>query len=206
MSVLKLYTDSALTDMLSDSGSFTNPDEETALDGTAGDTEDCALWMAVEQTTLGAAVTTTDGTSLTLTAARFAATAYSVIIIDSEKMLITAGHGTTGLTVTRGYDSTTPATHLINAPVRLCYDCTAISIDGYDSTGTDESGWLSYCDDNGAGAADGSWEAPHSVSNLAYNADADIWRRVVVPASTAAQYKTDLAHRIAATINEHRVA
>ncbi len=206
MSVLKLYTDSALTDMISDSGAFTNPDEETALDGTAGDTEDAALFLAVEQTTLGAAITTTNGTSVTLAAARFADTDYSVIIIDNEKMLITAGHGTTGLTVTRGYDGTTPATHLINAPVRLCYDCTSITIDCYDLVGSDESGWVTYCDDDGLGAADGSWEAPHDVADLDYDEKADIWRRVIVPASTAAQYKSDLAHRIAATINEHRVA
>ncbi|HUU29388.1 MAG TPA: hypothetical protein VM123_16415 [archaeon] len=201
MSVLRLYEDSELTQIVSKDGDFTNPDDESSIDGTNGETKQKALWVAVEQTTLGAAITDTETQTVTLSAARFADTDYSVIIVDSEKMLITSGHGTTTLTVTRGYNGTTPATHSNGTAVYLAYDCTSITIDCADNTGTDESGWVTYCDDS-EGSPDGSWEAPHSISNLNYNQNAAIWRKVVVPASTPASYKQDLIHRIAATVNE----
>lgn len=201
MSVLRLYDQVGLTTMISIDGGFENPDEETAIDGTAGATKQLELWVAVEQTTLAAAITTTSETIITLTAARFADTDYSTIIIDSEKMLITAGHGTTSLTVVRGHNGTTAATHSSAAAVRAAYDCTNISIDCVDETGTDESGWMTYCNDN-TGTPTGSWEAPHTISNIAYNASVAIWRRLIVPALTAAEYKHDLIHRITCDIAE----
>jgi hypothetical protein len=69
-------------------------------------------------TTLSAAITTTDGTSISVASATGApASGDFVIIIDSERMLVTAGHGTTTWTVTRGYDGSTAATHLNGATV-----------------------------------------------------------------------------------------
>ena len=200
MSVLRLYEDSGLSQIVSKDGDFTNPDDENSLDGTGGETVTKALWVALEQTTLDGGIDNQQ-TAITLDAARFSDTDYSVIIVDSEKMLITSGHGTTSLTVTRGHNNTTPASHSDSAAVRLAYDCTSISLDCEDTQGTDESSWVTYCDDSG-GSPDGNWEAPHSVSNLNYNQNAKIWRRVVVPASTPAAYKQDLVHRLSTTINE----
>jgi len=200
MSVLRLYEDSGLSQIVSKDGDFTNPDDESSLDGTGGETATKALWVALEQTTLNGGIDNQQ-TTVTLDAARFSDTDYSVIIVDSEKMLITSGHGTTSLTVTRGHNNTTPASHSDAAAVRLAYDCTSISIDCEDTQGTDESSWVTYCNDSG-GSPDGNWEAPHSLGNLNYNQNAKIWRRVVVPASTPAAYKQDLVHRLSATINE----
>lgn len=71
-------------------------------------------------TTLAAAITSTTATSLTVTAdTSFPTGAEYVIQVDSEQMLVTAGQGTTGWTVTRGYNSTTKATHLDGATVTL---------------------------------------------------------------------------------------
>jgi hypothetical protein len=200
MSVLRLYEDSNLTQLVSKDGDFTNPDDESSLDGTNGETATKELWAALEQTTLDGGVDD-EQTTITLDQARFSDADYSVIIVDSEKMLITAGHGTTSLTVTRGYNNTTAASHSDGTAVRLAYDCTSISIDCEDAQGSDESSWVTYCDDSG-GNPDGNWEAPHSISNLNYNQNAKIWRRVVVPASTPAAYKQDLVHRLTTTVNE----
>jgi len=202
MSALRLYEDAALTSIVSLDGAFTNPDDESNLDGTAGETSTKALWVAVEQTTLAADMDISQ-TTVTLTAARFADTGHPVIIIGSEKMLVTAGGGTTTLTVSRGHDSTTKATHDEDDAVYLAYNCSDISIDCTDNSGTDESGWVTYCDDDGLGAADGSWEAPHSISNLNYNQNAAIWRQLIVPALTDAAYKIDLVHQLTCDIAEY---
>lgn len=80
--------------------------------------------MAVEQfaneaeTTLSAAIETTDGTSISVTSASgFPDSAQYRIRIDDEIMLVTGGAGTTTWTVTRGAESTTAATHLNGATV-----------------------------------------------------------------------------------------
>jgi SPP1 family predicted phage head-tail adaptor len=71
-------------------------------------------------TLLAAAITTTDGTAITVTA-DFGVTAGNAfrVLIDSELMEVTAGHGTTSWTVTRGVDGTTAAVHASGAQVRL---------------------------------------------------------------------------------------
>ncbi|MEA2064396.1 MAG: hypothetical protein U9P14_11900 [Gemmatimonadota bacterium] len=201
MSALRLYEDSSLTQLVSRDGDFSNPDQESSLDGTGGQIAQAALWAAPGQTTLAADITTTDGTSVTLSAPRFADTDYPIIVIGSEKMLITAGHGSANLTVTRGYHNTTAATHTNGDPVRLAYDCTSITVDCTDNEGTDESGWMSYCGDSG-GSPDGSWEAPHSIDDIDHDGSEKLWRRIVVPTGTAAQNKQDLVHRLAFTATE----
>jgi len=69
---------------------------------------------------LAAAITTTDGTAITVTA-DFGVTAGNAfrVLIDSELMEVTAGHGTTSWTVLRGVDGTTAAVHASGAQVRL---------------------------------------------------------------------------------------
>ena len=201
MAILRLYENSGLTTLVTLDGDYANPDDESSLDGTSGVTSIKALWVAPEQTTL-AEILDDSETAIDITAARFADTDYPVIIIDSEKMLITAGFGTTTLTVIRGHNSTTAATHTNGTAILAAYDFTSITIDGQDNTGTDESGWLTYGDDDGGGSPDGSWAAPHTVSNIAYNSSQAIHRRVIVPSSTPAEYKRDLLHRLVATINE----
>lgn len=200
MSVLRLYEDSDLTQIISIDGDFSNPDEESSLDGTNGDTATREFWVGLEQTTLDGDIDDST-TTINLDQARFADTDYSVVIVGSEKMLITAGHGTATLAVQRGYNGTTAASHSDGDAVVLAYDCSSISVDCQDLQGTDESSWVTYCDDSG-GSPDGNWEAPHSIDSLNYDQSAKIWRKVVVPASTPAAYKQDLVHRLSATVNE----
>lgn len=68
------------------------------------------------QTTLGAAITTTDGTSITVTSEAGFPSVPFIIAIDTEVMLVT-NVATTTWTVTRGYESSTAATHLNGATI-----------------------------------------------------------------------------------------
>jgi len=68
------------------------------------------------QTTLGAAVETTDGTSITVTSEAGFPSVDFIISIDTEAMLVT-NVSTTTWTVTRGYEGSTAATHLNGASV-----------------------------------------------------------------------------------------
>jgi hypothetical protein len=68
------------------------------------------------QTTLGAAVETTDGTSITVTSEAGFPSVDFIISIDTEAMLVT-NVSTTTWTVTRGYEGSTAATHLNGAAI-----------------------------------------------------------------------------------------
>ena len=207
MSILRLWEDDGgspdIDEMITIDGDYTNPDDESSLDGTNGETSQHMMHVMVEQTTLDGAISSTTTTSITTTHARFADTNYSVIIVGTEKMLITAGHGTTSLTVQRGHNGTTAATHADDAAVYAAYDCTEATIDCRDTTGTDESGWVTYCANDG-GSPEGTWEAPYTFSTETFSEDTSeaVWRKLVVPASTSAAYKRDLQHRVTCTVDE----
>ncbi|CAN5335283.1 hypothetical protein BH10ACI2_BH10ACI2_21050 [soil metagenome] len=65
-----------------------------------------------KSTTLSAAISSSGATSITITSATgFPAAGDFIIQIDSELLKVTAGHGTTTWTVTRGFNGTTAATH-----------------------------------------------------------------------------------------------
>lgn len=66
------------------------------------------------QATLAAAITTTTGTSITVSSSATFPAAPFIISIDTEAMLVTVVSGTTW-TVTRGYEGSTAATHLNGA-------------------------------------------------------------------------------------------
>jgi len=190
---LRLYEDAALTQIVSVNASFNNPDDESNLSGTNGQVAEAPLWVAPEQTKLDGGIDDTQ-TAITLVAARFADTDYSVIIFPTgEKALITGGHGTKNLTVIRGWDGTTPAAHSDGDAVIAAYNFSDITIDCIDNQGTDESDLMLYCDDDG-GSPDESWEAPHSIGSLNYNESKKIWRQLTVEAGTATENKHDLQH------------
>lgn len=70
------------------------------------------LLVGMDATTLGAAITETDATTITVAADLAVSTSNAFrILVDDELMIVTAGHGSTTWTVTRGADGTTPATH-----------------------------------------------------------------------------------------------
>ncbi len=192
---IHLYEDSALTQQISE-GDQTNPDNDT-YNGTDGESKDKELFLANEQTTLASALAS-GATSVSLSAARFAND--EVIVIGSEQMKITAGGGTTTLTVTRGYANTTAAAHSSAATVYSGYDYTDLVIEPVDETGGDESDWykLSLTE---AGLDSATAGASLTVGDKDHDATTSIWRRCAVPASTPVQNKTDLKLRITGTEN-----
>ena len=198
MSVLRLYEDSNLTQIVSKRDDFDNPDDESSLDGTNGEVKVKELWVAIEQTTLDGGIDDQQ-TTITLAAPRFANESYSVIRIDDEFIKITAGFDTITLTVIRGYKGSTPASHSGAAAVRLAYNCTNISIEEIDTEteSGDESAWVGFRD-----YGSGSYESPHNLGDLDYNEKKRIQRQLTVPATTAAQDKRDLVHRLDFDVEE----
>lgn len=77
------------------------------------------LYLATALTTLGVAITSTTATTFTATSGA-AITNGSIILIDSEEMLVT-GIATNTVTVTRGYRNTVAATHLISTSIYASY-------------------------------------------------------------------------------------
>lgn len=86
-----------------------------------------------ETTLLNGAITSTSTTSLTVDSDfGISASTHYRIKIDSEIMIVTAGHGTTTWTVTRGADGTTAATHLDDAVVTLLGILQIVSVQNID--------------------------------------------------------------------------
>lgn len=192
-----LYDNVGLTSMISSEGNISNPDDETDIDGDTGEEREKQLWAAVAQTTLNGGIDDST-TTVVVTAAVFRWADARVIKVDDELMMVTAGYSPAGtsLTVVRGWNNTTAASHLTGAAVRLAYDCTDLEISCRDNeqvvTG-DESTWVEYCADN-AGAPDENWAATLDLGDLDYDESVTFWRRVTVPAETSAQSKQDLIH------------
>ena len=192
-----VYDDAALTSLISVEGSLANPDDEANLDGDAGDTAVKALWAAVIQSTLTAGIDAAV-TTVVVDHTRFKYTDQPVIKIGTELLYITAGFGTTSLTVVRGWNGTTAATHALGDRVYMAYDADGVYVTCRDNeqvvTG-DESSWVTYCLDDGAGNPDGSYSSELSLGNINWNEPSVAFhRKAIVPASTAAVSKTDLIH------------
>ncbi len=111
---IHLFKDSELTQQISE-GTLASPDSDT-YNGTDGQAKDRELFLANEQTTLAADITSTQ-TFITLAAARFADG--DTIVIDNEQMIVTAGGGTTSLTVQRGQNGTPKASHWLMSNLKL---------------------------------------------------------------------------------------
>lgn len=187
---IHLFRDSALTQQISE-GTLTSPDSDT-YNGTDGQAKDRELFLANEQTALAANITNTQ-TAITLSEARFADG--DTIIIDTEQMIITAGGGTTSLTVLRGQNGTAKATHSSGTAVYSARSYTTLKVRPVDNSGSDESGWckLALTQAELDAATPG---AELTLGDKAHNATLSFWRRFAVPAGTPVQNKTDLKIRI----------
>ena len=187
---IHLFKDSELTQQISE-GTLANPDSDT-YDGTDGESKDRELFLANEQTVLAANITSTQ-TNITLASARFADG--DTIIIDTEQMIVTAGGGTTSLTVQRGQNGTAKATHTSGSAVYSALGYTTLKVKPVDSSGSDESNWckvaLTQVELDTATPG-----AEISLGDKAHNLTLSFWRRFTVPASTPVQNKTDLKLRI----------
>src|SRR3989339_746858 len=133
---IHLFKDSLLTEQISE-GTLASPDSDT-YNGTDGQAKDRELFLANEQTVLAANITSTQ-TNVTLASARFADG--DTIVIDIEQMIVTAGGGTTSLTVQRGQNGTAKATHTSGSAAYSALSYTTLKVKPVDSSGSDESDW-----------------------------------------------------------------
>ena len=187
---IHLFKDSGLTQQISE-GTLASPDSDT-YNGTDGQAKDRELFLANEQTTLASNITSTQ-TSVTLASARFVDG--DTVIIDTEQMIVTAGGGTTTLTVQRGQNGTAKAAHTSGASVYSALTYTTLKVKPVDSSGSDESGWCRVA----VTQAELDTAVPGaelSLGDKAHNVTLSFWRRFTVPAGTPVQNKTDLKLRI----------
>ena len=190
---IHLFRDSELTQQISE-GTLVSPDSDT-YNGTDGESKDHQLFLANEQTTLAAAINSTQ-TTLTLASARFADG--DTIIVESEQIKITGGGGTTSLTVQRGQNGTAKASHASGAAVYSALNYTALRVRPADTSGTDESSWgkLALTQAELDTATPG---AELVLGDKVHNVTLSFWRRFTVPTGTPVQNKTDLKLRIMGT-------
>jgi len=187
---IHLFRDTELTQQISE-GTLASPDSDT-YNGTDGQAKDRELFLANEQSALAANITSTQ-TNVTLAAARFADG--DTIIIDNEQMIVTAGGGTTSLTVQRGQNGTPKAAHTSATPVYSALTYTTLKVKPVDSSGSDESSWckLALTQAELDAAVPG---AELTLGDKAHSVTLSFWRRFTVPAGTPVQNKTDLKLRI----------
>lgn len=190
---IHLFKDSGLTQQISE-GTLISPDSDT-YNGTDGESKDRELFLANEQTTIAVGLNSTQ-TAITLASARFADG--DTIIIDAEQMKITAGGGTTSLTVQRGQNGTAKATHSSGAAVYSALNYTALKVKPVDTSGTDESTWckLALTQVELDTATPG---AELTLGDKAHSVTLSFWRRFIVPIGTPVQNKTDIKIRIIGT-------
>jgi len=196
--MIGIYEDVDLTELVTAEGSLTNPDDETDLNGDDGDEAVKALWCAVIQSQLAAGINDVV-TELEVDNAYFRFTDLPVIKIDDELMYVTAGlsPASTTLTVIRGWNSTTAATHLIDARVYMAYNVENVVVvcrDNEQVVTGDESSYVTYCLDDGLGDPDGSYSAELALGDIDYDESVAFHRKVVIPEDTDAVSKQDLIH------------
>ncbi len=190
---IHLFKDAELTQQISE-GTMANPDSDT-YNGTDGESKDRELFLANEQTALASAINAST-TTIPLAEARFVDA--QVIIIGSEQMLVTDGGGTTSLTVERGYSGTTATTHSTGTKVYSAYNYTSLVVQPVDEVGSSEASWVKLATDQ-AGLDSAVGGASLAAGDKNHNATLSFWRRVVVPAGTSVQNKTDVKLRITGT-------
>jgi Tfp pilus assembly protein PilX len=84
---------------------------------TAASGKDCATGTTYGYSKLASAMTAAQTTVSVAANAQFPSSGGYVVVVDTERMLVTAGQGTNTWTVVRGYMGTTAATHAANARV-----------------------------------------------------------------------------------------
>jgi hypothetical protein len=171
-----------------------NPDSDI-YNGSDGESKDREIFVANEQTTLASAMDSSTS-SVQLAEPRFAND--EAIIIGSEQMRVISGGGTTNLIVDRGYGGTTPTGHSSGTKVYSGYDYTGLVVQVLDTAGGDETTWCRLAPTQ----ADLDLVTPGAqliLGDKSHATKLSFWRRMIVPAGTSVQNKTDVCLRILGT-------
>lgn len=206
---LRAFNEAALTNLFTLTDDFNYPDPGEA-DGDGGETITNLLYIAVMQRKLSGGIDNSQE-DVELDYAWPANDGKNIVqFVSGEKGLVTAGWGTTSLTVTRGYHGTAKSSQADDSTFQKCYyalanEATVLAID---NEGSDQSGWVTYCLAPG-GVPDESYSATLYLSPAAVIEPGDViivQRKIVVPASWDPEDKQDLLHRISATLKEFTAA
>jgi hypothetical protein len=187
--MLRFWKDAGLTDKVSINAIFNNPLEETEIDGDNGETKEGDFYLAPAQAELVGDIDD-EVTSIEISLPIFDNENYPVLIIGSEKLLITDGFGTVNPTVQRAFNSTEPAAHSDGDRVYAAYLIKNISLSAVDEEDSDESAWLTF-----RHYESGSYEAPHAVAEINYDESVHLQYQVIIPVWPAA-YKRDIVPTI----------
>jgi len=190
---IHLFKDAELTQQISE-GTLQSPDSDV-FNGTDGESKDKQLYLANEQTTLASAI---DGMTSTILLAEARFADGQVIIIGAEQMHIVSGGGTTELTVERGYAGTATGNHSSGTKVYSGYNYSDLTILPVDEVGSSEASWVKLAT-NQAGLESAVTGAPLALGNKVHNSTLSFWRRIIVPAGTPVQNKTDIKLRLTGT-------
>lgn len=190
---IHLFKDAELTQQISE-GTLQSPDSDV-FNGTDGESKDKQLYLANEQTTLASAI---DGMTSTIPLAEARFADGQVIIIGAEQMHIVSGGGTTELTVERGYAGTAAGNHSSGTKVYSGYNYSDLTILPVDEVGSSEASWVKLAT-NQAGLESAVAGAPLALGNKVHNSTLSLWRRIIVPAGTPVQNKTDIKLRLTGT-------
>ncbi len=190
---IHLFKDSELTQQISE-GTLANPDSDV-FNGTDGESKDKQLYLANEQTTLASAI---DGVTATIPLAEARFSDGQIIIVGGEQMLITSGGGTAELTVERGQAGTTAGNHSSGTKVYSGYNYSDLTIQPVDEEGSSEASWVKLASDQ-AGLDTAVAGASLALVDKAHNTTISFWRRIMVPAATPVQNKTDIKLRLTGT-------
>lgn len=193
-----IYEDSDLTELVTPEGNVTNPDDETDLNGDDGETAVKALFCAVIQSKLAAGINDVV-TEIEVDNAYFRFTDLPVIKIGDELMYVTDGLSPAGttLTVIRGWNNTTPASHSEDDRVYMAYNVENLAVvcrDNEQVVTGDESSYVTYCLDDGEGEPDDDWKSELSLGDIDYNESVAFHRKVIIPENSDAESKQDLIH------------
>ena len=188
--MIHLYKDAALTQKISE-GDLSSPDDDI-YNGTDGESKDRELFVANEQTTLAAALGIV-ATTVLLTEPRFANG--DILVVDSEQMRVSAGGGTTTLTVVRGASGTIAVSHTAGTRLYTAASYNSLDVSVVDNSGTSEASWIRLSKTQ-SGLDTAVPGASLTLGSKAWNATVSFWRRVTVPAGSAIENKTDLKYRV----------
>lgn len=194
-----IFSDPTLQNLISRDGAFSNPDR-VLLDGEAGETEESQLYLANVQSQLTGGMT--DSSVNVLVANNDFFQIGDILKIDSEKMLITSGSGTS-FTVQRAYNGTTPTSHVPGAIVFAAYDYSNITLTIHDSQAPSSANWITLASSQlGLDAATPG--NPLVIADKTYNQTISFWRRVTIPPNTPTGLKSSLSLRLSRV--EHEAA
>lgn len=203
---LRAFEEAAITTVFTITGDFSNAEDGEAA-GDTGETITKLLYITMGQRKLDGGIDANQE-DIELDYPWFADDGRNFVLFNSgEKGFVTAGWGTTSLTVTRGFHGTTKSSQADGTTFQRCYEAPAgeATIQCVDIDGSDQAPWVTYCLAPG-GTPDESYEVELTLKAGGAIIPGEVIiveRKIVVPAAWGFDDKQDLIHRLSGKIEEY---